>query len=245
MEDEANFAKFSKAIKQMCNPTHEGDDKDHPQHRRGELAVSDTAGEKEMNVGFSTPTAGKEEIINRHVGDDELNTIGVCRTYVDAQRQYASKDRDGSELVQVCAKIQEHTGEKGRSILGGGWPMKKSARTAPLWRKRGRKDTAPERMEKAASIPWLPFQDPHRQGPAAPGGKYNYIINGNMIAGFALVAFPYKWGESGIMTFIINQQGKLYERNLGIKTGEIARAMTEYNPDKNWTLVPEQDEVDK
>jgi len=65
-------------------------------------------------------------------------------------------------------------------------------------------------------------------------------INGNMIAGFALVAFPSKWGDSGIMTFIINQQGKLYQRDLGAKTEEIARTMTEYNPDKNWVLVPEQ-----
>jgi hypothetical protein len=75
------------------------------------------------------------------------------------------------------------------------------------------------------------------QGPAAPGGKYNYVINGNMIAGFALVAFPAEYGSSGIMTFIISHQGKLYQKDLGPDAKEIARKMTEYNPDDSWTLV--------
>jgi hypothetical protein len=78
-----------------------------------------------------------------------------------------------------------------------------------------------------------------RQGPHARGGPYDYIINGNMIAGFALVAFPDKWGSSGVMTFIVNQQGRVYERNLGPETASIAGAIDEYNPDPSWTLVQE------
>jgi hypothetical protein len=78
-----------------------------------------------------------------------------------------------------------------------------------------------------------------RQGPHARGGPYDYVINGNMIAGFALVAFPDKWGSSGVMTFIVNQQGRVYERNLGPETASIAGAIDEYNPDATWTLVQE------
>jgi hypothetical protein len=76
-----------------------------------------------------------------------------------------------------------------------------------------------------------------RQGPAAPGGKYSYIINGNMIAGYALLAYPDKWASSGVMTFIVNQQGRVYEKNLEANTAKTAAAMTEYNPDPSWKLV--------
>ena len=71
----------------------------------------------------------------------------------------------------------------------------------------------------------------------APGGKYNYIINGHMIAGFALVAWPAEWNNTGVMTFIVNQRGKVYQKNLGSKTGSIAQAMTAYDPDNTWTLT--------
>ena len=77
-----------------------------------------------------------------------------------------------------------------------------------------------------------------RQGPMAPGGAFSYLINGHMIAGFALVAYPEKWGNTGVMTFIINTQGRVYEKNLGPKTAEIAAAMKDYNPDPSWKLAP-------
>ena len=76
-----------------------------------------------------------------------------------------------------------------------------------------------------------------RQGPNAPGGKFSYVINGNMVAGHALVAYPARWGVSGVMTFIVNQRGRVYEKNLGPKTAEIARKMKSYNPDQTWKLV--------
>jgi hypothetical protein len=78
-----------------------------------------------------------------------------------------------------------------------------------------------------------------RQGPHAPGGKYSYIINGNMIAGYALVAYPAEWSNSGVMTFIANQQGRIYQKNLGPKTARVAAAMAEYNPDPTWKFVTE------
>jgi hypothetical protein len=78
-----------------------------------------------------------------------------------------------------------------------------------------------------------------RQGPDARGGSYDYVINGNMIAGFALIAFPDKWGSSGVMTFVVNQQGRVYEKNLGPETASIAGPIDEYNPDPTWSLVQE------
>jgi len=79
------------------------------------------------------------------------------------------------------------------------------------------------------------------QGKAAPGGAYSYIINGNMIAGFALVAYPAQYGSSGVMTFIVNQQGVVYQKDLGLKTEAIAKAMKIYNPDSSWQKVPPAD----
>ena len=84
------------------------------------------------------------------------------------------------------------------------------------------------------------FQILTRQGKHAPGGKYNYIINGHMIAGFALVAWPAEWGNTGVMTFLVNQRGKVYQKNLGPKTSSIAKAMTTYDPDNTWTLTREE-----
>ena len=79
-----------------------------------------------------------------------------------------------------------------------------------------------------------------QQGKHAPGGKYSYIINGHMIAGFALVAWPAEWGNTGVMTFIVNQRSKVYQKNVGPKTPSIAKAMTTYNPDSSWTLTNEE-----
>jgi hypothetical protein len=76
------------------------------------------------------------------------------------------------------------------------------------------------------------------QGKHAPGGKFNYVINGRMLAGFALVAWPAEWGNTGVMTFVVNQQGKIYQKNLGSGTGKIAKAMTTYEPDDSW--IPAQ-----
>jgi hypothetical protein len=78
-----------------------------------------------------------------------------------------------------------------------------------------------------------------QQGKAAPGGKMNYMSHGNLTGGFALVAYPEHWDQSGIMTFIVNQDGKVFQRNFGEKTSRIAGAMKEYNPDSEWTLVPD------
>jgi len=244
VEDETNFSRFSEALAEMCNTAREGDDKVILNIGAENWPFPIPLVKKDARWFFDTD-AGKEEIINRHVGDNELNTIGVCRTYVEAQREYATKEHDDSEVLKYAQKF--------RSTLG--------KQDGLYWEVTGDKESSPFGVLVAEAwdegyVPRKTGDAPHpfhgyifrilsSQGPTAPGGKYNYIINGNMIAGFAMVAYPDKWGYSGVMTFIINQQGKLYEKDLGAKTEDIARAMTAYDPDKGWLPVSVPDTATK
>ncbi len=191
---------------------------------------------KDASWSFDT-AAGKVEILNRRIGKDEVTAIGVCRTYVAAQREYASEDRDGSGVFKFAQNIRSTQGTRDglywraapdddQSPFG---PLVAEARAEGYTRKTAEGEPQP--------FHGYLFKILTAQGAAAPGGAYSYVINGNMVAGFALVAYPAHWGESGIMTFIVNQWGKVYERNLGADSAEIAAAMTEFNPDAGWTLV--------
>ena len=181
--------------------------------------------------------AGKDEILSRRICEDEFTAIGVCRTYVQAQLEYASEDRDASGMFKYAMKLRSTPGAKDglywhaaageeQSPLG---PLVAEARAEGYGRKTTEGDPQP--------FHGYLFKVLSGQGEAAPGGAYSYVINGNLIAGFALVAYPAHWGESGVMTFIVNQWGKVYECNLGDKSAEIASAMTDFNPDANWTLA--------
>jgi hypothetical protein len=162
------------------------------------------------------------------------------RAYVEAQREYASKDRDGDDVLEYAQKFGSTAGNKD----GLYWPADLDGEISPLGplvaeaqeKGYGRK----LREEGAAPQPFHGyfFQVLMRQGKSAPGGKYDYIINGNMIGGFALVAWPAEYGESGIMTFIVNQQGRVYQKDLGPKTAKTAAGMKSYDPDKSWVIPP-------
>ncbi|MGA8831286.1 MAG: DUF2950 domain-containing protein [Desulfomonilaceae bacterium] len=185
--------------------------------------------------------AGKEEILNRRIGEDELTAILVCRTYVKAQREYALKDWDGNEVLAYAQKLRSDPGKKN----GLFWRAKPGEEVSPFgelvaraWKEGYKKEKAAFRKESTPFHGYY-FKILTRQGKNALGGKYNYIINGNMVGGFALVALPSNWGKSGVMTFIVSQQGKVYQKNLGPNTIKIAEEMKTYNPDKTWTLVKE------
>jgi len=191
---------------------------------------------------FFDTEEGKEEILNRRIGEDELIAILVCRTYVKAQREYALKDWDGNEVLAYAQKLRSDPGKKN----GLFWRTKPGEEVSPFgelvaraWMEGYRKNKAAFREEPAPFHGYY-FKILTRQGKNAPGGKYNYVINGNMVGGFALIAFPSNWGKSGVMTFIVNQQGKVFQKNLGPDTMKIAREMKEYNPDKSWTPVKEK-----
>jgi hypothetical protein len=197
--------------------------------------------------------AGLEEALNRKIGENELSAIATCRAYAVAQWEYYTEgDWDRDSVAEYAQKLISTSGKHD----GLYWETAEDDKPSPLGKLvaaaraegYGPKAETPDAAGKggAEKVAVAEERAPYhgyffkiltRQGPAAPGGKYGYIINGNMIAGYALVAYPDKWGSSGVMTFIINQQGRVYEKNLGTNTVKIAAAMSEYNPDPSWKLV--------
>jgi hypothetical protein len=183
--------------------------------------------------------AGKEEILNRRIGRNELATLKSVRAYVQVQREYSSRDHMGNGVLQYAQKIVSSPGLKD----GLYWPTNLDGEVSPLGPLVARAQAAGYDLQggDAAPEPYhgYYFKILTRQGKHAPGGKYNYIINGNMIGGFALVAWPAEYGNSGIMTFIVNQQGGVYQKDLGAKTGKLAPDMEKYDPDPTWQLSPD------
>jgi len=212
--------------------------------------------------------AGLEEILNRRVGENELSAIMTCRAYVLAQWEYlmlsGSHNDDG--LAEYAEKFISTPGKRDGLYWETGPNEDPSplgvlvamARAEGYDAGRPHADAHAQPVKGEANLVAKPavsmqpiedetphepfhgyyFQILNRQGASAPGGAFSYIINGHMLAGFALVAYPDKWGNSGVMTFIVNAQGRVYQKNLGPKTTELALAMKEYNPDTSWKLVP-------
>jgi hypothetical protein len=236
-QDDLEFAAFAKAIGQFSHLVRKADD----------CYILDVGAKnwpmpvpivKKDGAWLFDALAGKEEILNRRIGEDEATAIGVCRTYVQAQREYASEDRDGSGVLKFAQRIKSSPGTKDGLYWEAG-PGEAQSPLGPL--------VAEARAEgyggKTAEGQPQPFHGYRfkiltAQGSAAPGGAYNYVINGNLIAGFALVAYPAHWGESGIMTFIVNQWGRVYQCNLGEDGAKVASEMTVFDPDPSWTPVP-------
>jgi hypothetical protein len=183
------------------------------------------------------PSQGREEILNRRIGRNELSTLGVIRGYVEAQFDYANADRDGDGVSEYAQKLRSEPGK----FDGLFWEAEEGQPRSPLGPLVAEARAGGYKVAGTAEQP-SPYHGYYyriltRQGGAAPGGKYDYIINGNMIAGFALVAFPAQYGASGVMTFIVNHQGKMYQKDLGPKTAQLAAAMKEYDPDGGWESV--------
>ena len=180
---------------------------------------------------------GADEIVNRRVGGNERNAIYVLRAYIEAQREYASKDRDGDGVLQYAQKLASSPGKHD----GLFWPADaaKGDDASPF---------GPLIAESAAYLKGHSAGDAYRgyhfrilsrQGKDAAGGAYNYVINGRMIAGFAMVAFPAEWGKSGVMTFIVSHNGKVYQKDLGKNSAAVGAKMTTFDPGAGWTeLAP-------
>jgi hypothetical protein len=176
---------------------------------------------------------GKEEILNRRVGRNERETIQAALAYVDAQREYYLRNPQRDKLLQYAQKFLSAGGKRD----GLYWPAKGSEAPSPLG-----PVYAAARAEgygKGSSGKPYPYHGYFYrilkgQGPEARGGAYDYVAQGRMIGGFALVAYPATYGNSGVMTFIVNHDGTVFEKDLGPDTAKIARAMAKFNPDKSW-----------
>jgi hypothetical protein len=179
---------------------------------------------------------GREELINRRIGGNERNAIYALRAYVDAQRAYAAVDRDGDGVLQYAQKLASAPGRQD----GLYWPADaaKGEEPSPL---------GPLIAESVAYLEGRKTGDPYRgyhfriltrQGQHAPGGAYSYVINGRMIAGFAMVAYPAEYGRSGVMSFLVSHNGKVYEKDLGEQSAQIGARMTAFDPGAGWKEVP-------
>lgn len=177
--------------------------------------------------------AGAEELINRRVGENELSTIQSCLAFVDAQQEYYLRNVQKDPLQHYAGKLISTEGKKD----GLYWPAAASEPPSPL----GEEFVAAraEGYLKADAPKGQPFHGYiyrmlTRQGPQAPGGAYEYTVNGELLGGFALIAIPAEYGSSGVMTFIVNHDGVVYSRDLGPHTKDVAMGIVEFNPDSMW-----------
>lgn len=196
-----------------------------PLVKRGNAWVFDTA-------------KGKEEILNRRIGENELYTIKTLLAVVDAQREYAMKDRDQNGLLEYAQKFVSDPGKKD----GLYWEVKPGEPPSPLGPIMARARS--EGYKGQASITAPPYHGYYyriltAQGKDAPGGAYSYLVNGKMIGGFAVVAYPTEYGNSGVMTFVVNHDGNVFQKNLGKNTVATGKSMKEYNVDSTWSEVKE------
>jgi len=179
--------------------------------------------------------AAKEEVLARRVGRNELQAIRLCRAYVDVQREYASQSHDGKPAGLFAQKIRSSPDRED----GLYWQKRPGQRRSPMGDLAAQAALDGYDENKTSSSPFWGYQFRvlSAQGDAAPGGRKSYLNNGDMSGGFALVAFPARYAYSGVMTFIVNQDGAVYEKDLGQETSTLAAGMAEYNPDQTWAIV--------
>ncbi|MBY2916621.1 DUF2950 family protein [Rhizobium leguminosarum] len=181
--------------------------------------------------GFDT-YAGFEEIINRRVGENELQTIDTMQAYVDAQKGYSSADHDDDGVLEYAQKLISSDGKTD----GLYWSPDLGEGDSPAGN--ALEDNAALDKAKAGEGYYgYRYRIIDSQGPNIAGGEFDYVINGNMIAGFALIAWPIRYGETGVHTFVVNANGTVYQADLGRETEKIAAGVRTFNPGDNWDVT--------
>jgi Protein of unknown function (DUF2950) len=181
---------------------------------------------------------GDEQVLDRRIGRNELSAIKVCLAYLDAQREYAARDRNANGLLEYAQKLTSSPGQHD----GLFWETKDGELPSPLGPLVASARSQGYIQHDSLSAPYHGYfyKILTSQGKDAPGGAYDYIVGGKMIGGFGLVAFPARWGNSGVMTFVCNHDGVVYEKNLARDTQAIASKMTLFNPDPSWKKSEDQ-----
>jgi hypothetical protein len=188
---------------------------------------------------------GRDELLNRRIGRNEANAVEAALAFIDAEREYASVDHNGDSILQYAQKFASSPGVHD----GLYWPAQPGEEQSPLgpFFAAAQAEGYFQSQNAQAAAAGLPAQpEPYygyyykiltAQGPDAPGGAYDYVVDGKMIGGVAMVAYPAEYGVSGVMTFIVSHDGVVYQRDLGPETQSIASAMTAFNPDIMWERV--------
>jgi len=180
---------------------------------------------------------GKQEMLSRRIGRNELSAIQACLAYFDAQREYAAEGGSGKGLPEYARKFLSEPGKKD----GLYWEASEGEAQSPLGplfaaaQERGYTRKTPG--QRPSPYHGYYYRILTAQGKNAPGGAHSYLVNGRMIGGFALIAYPAQYGVSGVMTFIISHDGVVYEKDLGRKTGTVAPAVKAFDPDSSWRKV--------
>jgi hypothetical protein len=185
--------------------------------------------------------AGREEILNRRIGRNELRTIKVLRAYADAQRDYISRPRQDGDVAQFAKRLVSTKGTHDGLYWAAGKGEDESPFGALIARAGEAGYSGRLTGEGAEPFNGYLFKILTAQGPHATGGAFDYLVNGRLLLGFGLVAYPVRYGSTGVKTFIVNQEGVVYEKDLGDKTDE-ASAMTTYDPDDTWKQCKEPPE---
>jgi hypothetical protein len=215
--------------------------------RKGDTALILVVGDGEFPFPFPLVRAGagwafdaeqgKEELLNRRIGRNELRAVSVLAALVAAQWEYAALPRDGSPAPQFARRIRSSPGRRD----GLYWPTKEGEAESPLGplMAEAARDGYASAVAGTARVPFhgYYYRILTEQGAAAPGGAQSYVVNGRMIGGFAAIAHPARYGASGVMTFIVGHDGVVHEKDLGPNTAGVAEAMRAFNPDETWRRV--------
>lgn len=234
---------FHKHLAEMANLVHQGDDKVIVYLGQENWPFPIPVARRDGKWYFDT-ASGKEEILSRRIGENELNTIDVCLAYVVAQNEFHATDWNNDDMLEYAQHLKSSPERK----EGLYWDAAEDEQQSPLGplvaAARAEGYFSPREPERARQEGPRPFHGYFfkiltRQGAHAPGGAYDYIINGHMVAGFALIAYPAEWGNTGVMTFMVGQRGKVFQKNLGEKTAELAQAISAFDPDDTWKVTGE------
>jgi hypothetical protein len=185
--------------------------------------------------------AGREEILNRRIGENELSAIEVCKAIADAEQEYALRDPQKSGMHEYARKFASDPGQKN----GLYWPVKEGEEPSPLGEFVAAAAAEGYKRKESGPTPYhgYYYEILEAQGPAAPDGEVDYVVNDRMTLGYAVLAYPADYGKTGIMTFIMGPDGAVYQQNLGADTAKEAKEINWFNPDEGWTKVPAQDQT--
>jgi Protein of unknown function (DUF2950) len=188
--------------------------------------------------------AGQEEVLDRRIGRNERATIQTCLAIVDAQRDYYTRNPDKDPLLHYARRFDSSKGKRD----GLYFPTAEGEQESPLGSLVAQARDEGYTKKVGKPTPFTPFHGYvyrmlEAQGPHARDGAYAYVVRGQMIGGFAVVAYPARYDNSGVMTFIVNQDGEVFQKDLGAETGKLVRAIERYDPDQSWQRVPEEDQA--